>query len=186
VFQPVSAVADPNYPKAIREDLGPKQPATMFSSVAHGQLWRLVTPIFLHGDVIHLLFNLTWIYALGRLIEARKGTAVLLMLVVGSAVISNCCEALWGVYRRDNGFTTFGGFSGVNYALFGYCWIKGRFQPYELIGVNQQTVGLMLAWLVLCMVGIFPNVANAAHLGGLVVGVAAAYWPTLRRRMAAR
>lgn len=185
-FQPITAVLDPQDSDYFRDDVGHGRPRTMFSSIAHGQVWRLVTPIFLHGDLLHLAFNLMWLVALGRLIEARKGSLFFLLLVLGAAAISCTGEALWTVYGPNKlGFVGFGGMSGVNYALFGYAWIKGRFQPYELIGVSPQTVGLMLAWLVLCIIGVIPDVANAAHVAGLAVGVAVGYAPTLRRRMKA-
>jgi GlpG protein len=189
-FQPVSAVLDVEDPMAaawavVRGEIGHGRPMTMFSSIANGQVWRLITPIFLHGDLLHLVFNLTWVISLGRMIEMRKGSLFLGLLIIGAAIASNCGEALWAVYGPENkiGYQAFGGFSGVNYALFGYAWIKGRFQPYELMGVNPQTVGLMLAWLVLCVLHVIPNVANAAHVVGLAVGVAIGYAPTLRRKM---
>jgi GlpG protein len=156
----------------------------MFSTIFSGQFWRLITPAFMHGDILHLLFNMMWVLTIARLIEARKGSVFLIMIVLASAIFSNVGEALWTVYGpgRD-GYARFLGFSGVNYALFGYAWMKGRFQPYEGIGVNQQTIGLLLTWLVLCMTGLMGPVANAAHVAGLVIGVAIGYWPTWRRRM---
>ena len=187
MFQPIRAILDPEDSEALASWAHAHSPMTMFSSIAHGQVWRLVTPIFLHGNLIHIGFNMLWVYSLGRMIEARKGSIFLAALVIGSAIASNCGEALWAVYApKSIGYAAFGGFSGVNYALFGYAWIKGRFQPYELIGVNQQTVGVMLGWLVLCVLNIIPGVANAAHVVGLAVGVLVGYAPTLRRKIANR
>ena len=80
----------------------------------------------------------------------------------------------------------FGGMSGVVYALFGYVWIKGKYEPHLNMGVSQQTVLIMMVWLVICMVGLIGNVANMAHLVGLIVGVAAAYAPIEFRRIRRR
>jgi membrane associated rhomboid family serine protease len=49
--------------------------------------------------------------------------------------------------------------------------------------LHQQTVNVMLIWLVVCAVGIVPHVANAAHVVGLIVGVVLAHAPYSWRRM---
>ena len=66
---------------------------------------------------------------------------------------------------------TFGGMSGVVYALFGYVWMKGRYEPEQGMILHPSTVQTMLLWLVLCMTGFLGNIANAAHVVGLVAGI---------------
>ena len=148
--------------------------------VRRGQVWRLVTPTLPHQGAIHLLFNMFWLFDLGSLIERRRGTWFLLALVLTTAVLSNLTEYAWaGPF--------FGGMSGVVYGLFGYAWMKGRLDPASGVGVRPDTVLIMLAWLVFCMTGYVGPVANAAHVGGLVVGMAFGSLPagyrTARRRL---
>ena len=143
-------------------------------AVKHGQVWRLITPIFLHGGILHLVFNMFWLLDLGAMIETRRSTIYLAILVLVSAILSNLAQYWWnGPY--------FGGMSGVVYALFGYVWIRGRIDPTAGIAISQQSATIMLMWLVACMIGFIPHVANAAHVGGIVVGILFAYVPHLYR-----
>lgn len=153
-------------------------PPEGLSAVARGQVWRLVTPIFLHFSIIHILFNMFWLVDLGSQVETRRGSLFMLAFVLVSAVASNLAEYYWPPLSPG-----FGGMSGINYALFGYVWIKGRYQPQLGMGVSQETVVVMLAWLVICMVGIIPRVANTAHFVGLLSGVAFAYVPYAAKRL---
>ena len=66
--------------------------------------------------------------------------------------------------------------SGVIYGLFGYAWMRGRFDPSSGMQLNPQTVFILMAWLVICLVGIMP-IANVAHVSGLLVGMAIGYAP---------
>ena len=66
----------------------------------------------------------------------------------------------------------FEGFSGVIYALFGYIWMKGLYQPEQGMFLHPNSITIMLLWLVLCMTGVLGPIGNAAHFVGLIVGVA--------------
>ncbi len=143
------------------------------NEIAHGELWRLVTPVFMHITVLHIFFNMWWIVDLGTAIEVRRGTLRLAILVLVSAVISNLGQYVW-MERGDPGAPHFfAGMSGVVYALFGYIWMKGVYQPEQGMILHPNTITIMLLWLVLCMTGAMGPIANAAHFMGLVAGVAA-------------
>lgn len=133
--------------------------------VREGQVWRLITPIFLHFGYLHLFFNLWWLSDLGRRIENRRGETVFIVMVVLMSVFSNLLQYFWSG-------PLFGGLSGVVYGLLGYSWAKGRWDPSDNLGLNSQVAVFMMGWLVLCMTGAMGPVANAAHVGGLVFGVA--------------
>ena len=145
-------------------------------SIRSGQLWRLITPIFLHMGVLHLLFNLYWTYQFGLLIESYVGTGKMLCLVCMIAIISNL-----GQYYVSG--ASFGGLSGVNYGFFGYLWIKSRFDPSSRLQIPESLVIFFLIWLVLCAFNLFGPVANTAHFTGLLVGIAAAGLPLVARRL---
>ncbi len=140
-----------------------------FADILHGQVWRLVTPIFLHFGIWHLVFNMSALRYFGGLIEMRKGTGRLATLVLVSAVASNVGECLIELQSRD--VVLFGGMSGVAYALFGYLWMKGWAHPEEGLGVNDNTVIMMIVWFLLCFTKMLGPVANAAHGVGLALGM---------------
>lgn len=143
-------------------------------ALARGEVWRLFTPILIHFGILHLVLNLLWLKDLGGLIERIWSPRTLILLVAGSAAVSNAAQFLvnWD-FRSGIGYANAlsGGMSGVVYCLLGYVWIRGRHDADEDIRLNQQTVVMMLGWLVLCFTGAVGPIANTAHLVGLLVGM---------------
>jgi GlpG protein len=162
------------------------------AQVRHGEVWRLVTPIFLHFDLLHLLFNVLMLNALGGAVEARRGPVRYLLLVLVVAVCSNLAEYYagphWvpGVGVQWGSGPLFGGMSGVNYGLFGYVWMKARWEPASGLSLSPSTVFIMIAWYVLCFTPLFGSVANMCHTVGLLlgalIGAAPHLWRSLRGR----
>jgi GlpG protein len=159
----------------------PDPSVSVYDQILRGQVWRAFTPMFLHFGVLHILFNMMWVWQLGRVIEAMKGSLFFLLLVLGVALVSNNAQALWDQYVA--GMRGFGGMSGVVAGLFGYAWMKSRFQPYQGLRIPDQMVGLMLGWLVICSLGWVGPIANAAHWGGLIAGMVMGFFPTLLNRL---
>jgi GlpG protein len=139
--------------------------------ILSGQLWRLVTPILLHSGIFHILFNSWAILVEGTMIETHRGTLRLGVLVLVSALLSNLGQYFYMDRMDPHGLHAFGGLSGVGFALFGYLWMKGQYEPEQGMILHPSTTVLMLTWLVLCMTGLMGPIANAAHLVGLFVGV---------------
>ena len=135
-----------------------------FVEISDGQLWRLLTPIFLHFGIWHILFNMLWLYSLGNQLEQRDSSRYLLVFVVVSGILSNLAQ-----YLIDG--PGFGGFSGVVYGLLGYVWMQVRFNPRRGYTIDNFTIIFMVCWLILGIVGMLGNVANSAHVFGLVTGL---------------
>lgn len=142
-----------------------KQQSYGLSRVKSGEVWRLITPVFMHGSIFHLFFNSWILLTFGAMIEARKSPGYLMAMVLISGVISNLLQYFAG------GSPFFLGFSGVNYGLFGYLWMKGRYAPGEGMGLTRPTVIFLLVWFFLCFSGLVGHIANWAHGGGLVIGI---------------
>jgi GlpG protein len=143
--------------------------------IQHGQLWRLITPIFIHFSVLHILFNMLWLRDLGSMIEGRQSTWMLAILVLVIAACSNLGQFLFGG-------PVFGGMSGVVYGLLGYIWMRGKFDPASGLGLHSSTVTMMIIWFFACFTPIIPHVANGAHAVGLVMGIAWGWLSSLRHR----
>ncbi|MEX2142176.1 MAG: rhomboid family intramembrane serine protease [Pirellulales bacterium] len=154
-------------------------------AIRAGEVWRLVTPIFLHFSPWHLLFNMYMFYDFGRLIEGRRGTLKFGLLVLLIALTSNYGQYYFDT-RWDPPYTSFGGMSGVIYGLFGYAWMKSRYEPTVEIFVHPNTVVLLILWFILCLVGVIGNIANWAHGVGLAVGMVIGIAPYAWRRMIKR
>lgn len=138
-------------------------------TVASGQWWRLLTPMLVHFGILHLAMNTLWYWELGRRIEARQGPWMLLWLTLLFSLAANFAQYLYA------GPSVFGGLSGVLYGLLGHCWIFQRMAPCNAYRLPPGVLVMMLAWLLICMTGIFEllqfgAIANAAHVGGLLAG----------------
>ncbi len=145
--------------------------------ILDGQIWRLISPVFLHfiiaGLPIHILFNMMWLWDLGGSIEKAKGWQYLIALVIIIGVGSNLAQYFYYVFSVGELMASrylFGGMSGVVYGLLGFIFVRRRFDPFFPLRLNDAIMKFMLIWLVLGFVGIIGNVANIAHLSGLVIG----------------
>lgn len=153
--------------------------------ILEGQVWRLVTPILLHFGIWHLLFDMYMLYLLGGVVERQRGALRYLILILILAVSSNLVQyylghpVVNGPEIRLNISPNFGGMSGVVYGLFGYIWMKARFQPELGFRIDPGTVTYLIAWFFLCMTGWVGPIANGCHIGGLLTGMLLGYAPTL-------
>lgn len=139
------------------------------ATLAAGEYWRLLTPVFLHFGILHIAFNGLWMYEFGRRIEQRQGSLLLLCLFLFTAVGSNITQYLF----VPN--VVFGGLSGVIYGLVGYCWMWSVLHRGQDFGVPRNLVFALVLIMLLAMTGFFGllglgKVANAAHASGLVFG----------------
>lgn len=135
--------------------------------LAHGQYWRLVTPIFLHFGWVHITFNMLWLWELGRRIETQCGKVHFISVVFFIAVASNLYQA------ASTPYAYFGGMSGVIYGLLGYCAIFNLIAPHKIFELPRAIYIVMLLSLAVGWLGAFDflaNMANTAHLSGLIWG----------------
>ena len=138
-----------------------------------GEIWRVFTPIFLHFNFLHILFNMYWLHELGSQIERKKGPKFFISFILLIALVSNLVQfILTG--------PAFGGMSGVVYGLFGYVWVKTRLDPADGFRLDPMVAMIMFGFFLICFTGIFGGIANWAHAGGLAVGLSWGYGSAYR------
>ena len=141
----------------------------LVDGLAAGQWWRLFTPMLVHFGILHLAMNSLWYWELGRRIELLQGRINLIGLTLLFSLVSNAVQYLAG------GPSLFGGLSGVLYGLLGHCWLYQWLAPNPIYRLPRGVLVMMLVWLALCLSGLvgmlgFGEIANGAHVGGLLVG----------------
>ncbi len=132
--------------------------------VRAGQVWRLLTPVFLHFGILHIVFNMMWLADLGRTVESHHGSLAFGALVLVFALGSNIAQYIVSG-------PMFGGMSGVVYGLFGYAWLRARHDVTIPYALHSQTVVMMIVWFFVCLTGVVGPIANTAHAVGLVLGL---------------
>src|SRR5690349_21910973 len=139
-----------------------------------GLWWTIVTGIYLHGGVLHILFNVLWIRQLGPAVEQIYGPArlVVIFTVAGAVgfLVSN-----WLGYR----FTI--GASGAVFGLLGAIVAFGQKRGGHFGRMVLQQYGYM-ALLMFVLSYFMPAVNNAAHAGGFAGGLASGLVLSLAER----
>lgn len=158
--------------------------------IRDGQVWRAITPCFVHANIFHLVFNLTWIIALGSQIDRRLSAWRYLLLIACIAIISNTAQYLM---TGPN----FAGISGVVCGMIGFIAARQRTAPWESYQLSPLMYSLLLffIWFLVAMSGVsfflesylrahfVIDFANTAHLTGLAAGLALGKtrWFAMRR-----
>ena len=129
------------------------------------QFLNMMSPMLLHAGLLHLSFNMLWLWEFGRRIESRQASWAMVILIIVLALVSNTAQYLY------SGSIYFGGMSGVVYGLFAYIWMWQLFDPAKGLGLPGNLVFFMLlALIVLTMMGL-DSIADEAHIAGLLCGV---------------
>jgi rhomboid protease GluP len=133
-----------------------------------GQPWRLVTSLFVHGGIAHLLLNMASLWLLGVLLEARTGGRRLLATYLASGVAASAAT-LW---YHSGGINSTGA-SGAIFGLYGLLLVLLLSKKLVLDKWDRRGMLGLVLYLVLSNLisGLTGNIDNIAHLGGLLMGL---------------
>ncbi len=149
--------------EAVLLQFGAKDPV----SVAQGQWWRLISPVFVHIGVIHFLFNSYALRSIGTQIEKFLGPRWFLGIYLIAGIFGNIASAVFNVNLSA-------GASGAIFGLIGCGLVietsmrKQLARNHSPYRINQTYTSLAVLNLILGF--IIPGIDNAAHLGGLLAG----------------
>jgi rhomboid protease GluP len=143
--------------------LGAKQNA----AIDAGQWWRLLTPMVLHGSVLHLLFNSWALYALGPAVEASFGARRFLAIYLLAGLAGSMASYLFNPDALSVGAS--GAIFGLLGALAARVYAARNVIGREATKMQFGQIGSMIA-INLVFGFTARNIDNAAHIGGLVVG----------------
>lgn len=133
-------------------------------SIRAGQYYRLLTGIFIHSDIFHILFNCYALYILGSQIESFFGKVKFTIIYLFSGLIG----ALFSMSFGGNYASV--GASGAIFGLMGSLLYFGYYYRVYLGNVvKSQIIPLIVANLVIGFIS--PGIDNYAHIGGLLGGI---------------
>jgi membrane associated rhomboid family serine protease len=135
-------------------------------AISAGEPWRLISCIFLHGDIMHLGLNMVALFGLGRICEAVYGPVRLSWLLLISG-LSGSALSMYG------GTPLSVGASGAVFGLLGAGVVFGLRYRHHLEGPLKRVFGRgLMPWVILNIsIGLFvPQIDNLGHLGGLAGG----------------
>ncbi|MCA1953604.1 MAG: rhomboid family intramembrane serine protease [Anaerolinea sp.] len=147
--------------------------------ILQGQIWRLITPMFLHGSITHVAFNMYALYSIGRQLEQQYGHLRYAMLLLLGGLAGNVFSFL---------FTTAPSY-GASTAVFGLVAAEGVF-IFQNRRLFRNPFGMIMNTLTIVAINLLIGVSssgidNWGHLGGLLGGLmfAAFAGPILKPEM---
>jgi rhomboid protease GluP len=133
--------------------------------IAEGEVWRFVTPIFLHSGFAHMLFNSFSLVLFGPPLEQMLGKMRFLLIYLAGGILANVAT-----YFLNPLTYTHVGSSGAIFALFGYYIAIILFKKHMLSQQNSQII-LTITAIGLVMTFLQPNINVTAHIFGLLSGL---------------
>ena len=165
-----------------------------FQQISQGQIWRLITPVFVHGtgqeflfDFLHIFFNMYWMYWLGTRLEIQFGLKTYLGLFLIAGVASILVPlltpetGLLGIRGLGGGSVV--GMSGVVYGVIGFGGCKMKMKPSVGMLITPFVLMFSIGWMLFGIVsasssqgvGYISSISHLAHLVGLLTGAMYAF-----------
>ena len=134
----------------------------------HGQWWRLLTALFLHGGIAHVLLNMWALWNVGRLTERLYGSGAFAFLYFACGALSGLASIVWDPTHATLGAS--GAIFGVFAAFIVYA-LQARSRAAVRVPASLWVSSLVFALYNLTAGFFTPGIDNAAHVGGALSGV---------------
>ena len=129
-------------------------------AVAKGDWWRLITSAFLHANLIHIGFNMYFLWFVGSAVEHALGRGRFLAIYFVSALAGSAGALVWTPTQPTVGA------SGALFGLLGAALVLERQRTFVLGG---SALALIVINLVLSFT--LSNISVGGHIGGLIGGI---------------
>lgn len=130
-----------------------------------GDWWRLITCVFIHFGIIHLLMNMYCLYMIGIYLEPMLGKPKFITAYVGTGILASLTSLWWHSEPTNSA-----GASGAVFGMYGLflALLTSNLIPKAARQQLLQSIGIFVAYNL--VYGMKSGVDNAAHVGGLVSG----------------
>lgn len=135
-----------------------------------GDWWRLITCVFVHIGIIHLLFNMYALYTIGAYLEPMLGKTKYIVAYLCTGVFASLVSLWWHKTPVASA-----GASGAIFGMYGLflALLSTNLIPKQVRKQLLQSIGIFVFYNL--VYGMKSNVDNAAHIGGLVSGLIIGY-----------
>jgi membrane associated rhomboid family serine protease len=132
-----------------------------------GQWWRLVTAMFLHAGLLHIGLNLWVLFDIAPEVESLFGTSKFIVLYLVTGILGYIVSVMWSPMVLSIGAS--GAIMGLIGILIGATFHHGH--------MGKEYRSMLWRWVIyIAIFGLFFNVDNAAHFGGLIAGIVFGYF----------
>jgi len=135
----------------------------------NGQWWRLVTSMFVHFGLIHLGLNMWCLWNLGRAAERLLGRFSYLLAYLVSGIFGSIASVYWHPHAAGAGAS--GAIFGLAGVLVSFVYLKKTPAHLQINSKMLGSLGTFIAYNLVFGAAI-PGISNAAHIGGVVMGLA--------------
>lgn len=138
--------------------------ATMNYLIGDGEVWRLLTAVFIHAGFLHLIFNMFSLYVFAPIVEKELGKFKFLIMYLSSGILGNIFTYL----LEDDTYSSVG----ASGAVFG---VLGSILALAIINwnKNEELKKTIIPVIVVSIILTFlqPNINETAHIGGFLSGL---------------
>ncbi len=137
--------------------------------IKEGQWWRLLTSIFLHSGIMHLVFNMVGLLTVGIFVEPALGKNRFAFLYILCGICASITSALYHPIAVGVGA------SGAIFGMYGIflSLLLTKFFPSDFKKAFLFSTLIFIGYNLL--MGISRNIDNATHIGGLITGIIAGF-----------
>lgn len=145
-------------------------------AIIAGEYWRFITPIFLHAGIIHLGFNSYFLYIVGPQVEGTFGTLRFALVYFVAGLAGSVASYALTPNPQIPSIGASGALFGVIGALIPFMYLNKD----VLSGARQRIMSIAQVIGINLLIGLAPGIDNWGHIGGLLGGLAVAFFATPR------